>query len=205
VSLSLASGFVINAVDLEDPRWKQRIAALFTVLRGAGLSTSDVLDERTKSDVLNLGYPLARLTELDFGVPVEIAEREVRRVVPGAVSAGDHHDIGLRHAWFQRARLVWTNAPSGKLKRVELSTAPNFAFDFQREDVARCVHPLLGKPRVTIQNHLANEHTYEYEANPKRSPQLRARAGDFTILPPTGAKDAAEGVKRLLAVLASCG
>jgi hypothetical protein len=204
MGISLGAGFVVRVTDFADPRWKQRMSALFSVLKGAGLGTADALDERTKRDVLNLGHPLGRLGEVDLGVPVESAEREVHRVIPGAVTRAEDHDVGVAHAWFQSAELSWVNAPRGKFARLTLTFAPGFDLKAQHDDLERCVKPLLGKPRVTVRNHLANEFTLRFAGNPKRSPEVGVDAKYVTIEPPRGAKDPAASVKPLIETLASC-
>jgi hypothetical protein len=204
VGISLGAGCVIHVTDFADPRWKQRMSALFTVLKGAGLGTADVLDERTKRDALNLGHPLGRLSEVDLGVPVESAEREVRRVIPGAVTRGEDHDVGVAHAWFRTAELAWVNAPRGKFARLTLTFAPGFDLKAQHDDLERCLKPLLGKPRVTVKNHLANEFTLSFAANLKRNPEVGVDAKYVTIEPPRGAKDPSASLKPLIDALASC-
>ncbi len=201
--LSISSGVYASANGFEDGRWKERVKALFTVLKGAALGTSDVLDERTKRDVLNLGYPLARLTEIDFELPVESAEREMHRVFPGAVSAAERHDVGLGHPWIDNAMVLWQNSARGKFDRVNLYFAPTFDFKAQREDVARCLTPVLGAPRVNETNHLAGEVTLTFSGGPD-DPRVHVSHQVVLVHPaPNGSVKAS--VSKVLTALAACG
>jgi hypothetical protein len=202
VALSVSSGFYINAHRFDEPHWKTRLNALFTVLKGAGLGTSDVIDEKTKRDVLNLDYPLARLAEVDFDLPVENAERELHRVIPGAVSAGERHDVGLGHPWFVSSMLFWENQPRGRFLRVYLAHARSFDFKAQREDLQRCVKPALGEPKVDVTNHLAGEVSLSYRGGPKDA-QVHVTSQNVIINAAEG--NVRESVRKVLLALATCG
>lgn len=199
---SISSSFSIGAHEFDDPRWKSRVDALFTVLKGAGLGTSDKLDEKSKRDVLNIGYPLARLGEIDFDLPVESAEREMHRVFPGAASANERHDVGIGHPWLDSAMVLWTNAANGKFDRINFYFTPTFDFKAQREDVARCFTPALGAPKVSETNHLAGEATLSFGGGPNAP---RVYISNQAILMNPAANRVKASMKELLAMLAACG
>lgn len=200
---SIGSGVQASVHVFEDPRWKQQMAAMFVVLKGAALGTSDVLDERTKRDILNLDYPLARVADVDTGATVDGAEREVRRVFPGAVSAAEVHRVGLGHAWLDSAVLVWNNEPRGKFDRVNLYFSPEFDFKAEREDVERCLTPDLGAPRVIVANHLAGDVTLTFDSKPK---QVYAHVSHqlIQLRPDADSEEARRAFKKALVTLSSC-
>jgi hypothetical protein len=203
VNLSIGSNVYVGAHGQEDPRWKARMVAMFTLLKGAALGTSDVLDERTKRDVLNIGYPLGRLADVDIAVAVDGAEREVHRVIPGAVSQAERHDVGLGHPWLETAMLVWENAERGKFSRVNLYFTPSFDFKAQREDVVRCLKPLLGEPRVNTTDHLAGQVTLTFHSNQKL-PYCHV-TNQVVMLHPSKEPDSKATFKKALETLAACG
>jgi hypothetical protein len=204
VGFSIGSNVSIVANGFDDPRWKGRLSALFTVLKGAGLGTSDALDERTKRDVLNLGYPLARLAEVDFDVPLEAAEREVHRVIPGAVSAGERHDVGLGHPWFGNAMILWENEARGKFAQINVSYASTFDFKAQREELEHCLKLAFGTPKVRTSNHLAGEVTLTFDSDPKL-PWVYVSNQSVMIRSARQQTDGKAGARKALKVLAGCG
>jgi hypothetical protein len=201
-TLEIGNSVYANVRVGEDPRWKARMVALFTVLKGAALGTNDLLDERTKRDVLNLDYPITRIGEIDIDVTVDGAEREVRRVTPGATSQAARHEVGIGHPWVATTTLYWQNVERGKFDRLYLFFAPEFAFKAQREEVQRCLTPLLGAPEVHTTDHLAGQVALGYESNPK----LPAVFVNDTamMITPTKRPDAKASLKRVLDTVAAC-
>jgi hypothetical protein len=206
VNLALGSSLYINAHVLDDPAWKARLAALWTVVKGTALGTEDTLDERTRRDVLNMDYPLTRLAEIGFEVDVDGAAREVARVLPGAVSEGEVHRIGIGHPWIESARLSWENQPGGRWTGTQLDYAAEFDFKAQREDLDRCLAPGFGEPTRTVGDHLAGDVTLDYPARGE-IPRIHVTRGLILIFTPRdgGAPPSAEGFARVIEALDRCG
>jgi DNA-directed RNA polymerase subunit RPC12/RpoP len=205
VSFSLSSTLHIGGQP-KVPGWKEGFAAMWTVMKGAALGTSDKLDDRARRDLLNLSYPLSTLTAIGFDVEVDGAERELHRVAPGADSKGDNHQLGIDHPWFETAWLRWENKPGGKWTGVTLYFPKELDFKAQSEPIIACLRPVLGEPKKLVDDHLAGTFSLQYPARGGR-PWVHIGGQSMSIYPhhTFGEPATAAGLHGLIAALAGCG
>lgn len=164
VFFSISGDVTIFAGQLDSPGWKERLGLMWSVMKHAAFGTDDRIDDRARRDLLNLGYPLTVLLEIDFDTIVDDAEREVHRVAPGAESEGERHTIGLDHPWFESAWLKWNNAPGGKWTSITMYFPKELDFKAEHEAMAACISPLLGEPKRIVQDHLAGTFWLQFRA-----------------------------------------
>jgi hypothetical protein len=195
----------INAHEYE-PGWKDKLGALWTVMKYAALGGQETLTEKTKRDVLNLGYPLERLGSVRIDVTVDGARTEVKRVIPGAHSKSEVHRVGIGHPWVARADLRWKNEAGGKLNSVNLFYPPEVDLKAQREDIELCLTPLLGAPKVTGTDHLAGKVTLRFEGK-GGVPSIMVTGQYFGIQMQSwdAAPATQAGFAKLLETLSACG
>jgi DNA-directed RNA polymerase subunit RPC12/RpoP len=162
-SLHISAAFVQAAVKHEDPRWRARFEAVWTLVKGAALGRGDRIDDHARRDLLNLGYALPELAGIDLEAVVDDAGREVQRIAAGAEDHGDRHEIGLAHPWFEGASLRWQNKPGGKLTSMLLHAVEDVDLTSHADALAACLRPVIGEPRRQVTDHLARKFTLRFE------------------------------------------
>jgi len=194
----------VHAHTFDDPRWKERFAALWTVLKGAALGTQDRLDDASKRNILNIDNPLMRINDIRFDIDVDGAEREVKRVIPGAVSRKEHHSVGLNHPWFESAGLSWENAEGGRWSGVNLSYPKEFDFKAQRSELERCLEPVMGEPKVHVRDHMAGDVYLTYD--PKKGLPYLTVTDQMLMMSLRDQRDPTtrRGLHRLVKALSKC-
>lgn len=206
VYFTVKSDVVIFASPREAPVWKQRLELMWSVMKHAALGTDDRIDDRARRDLLNLGYPLSVLLDIDHGTIVDDAERAVLRVAPGADSEGERHTIGLDHPWFERVMLRWENAPGGTWGSIVLYYPRELDFMTVYEPLAACIRPLLGEPKRIVQDHLKGTFWLQFRAR-GGVPWVDLMPSTVLIYPHYSFGDpaTAEGLQALIRALAACG
>ncbi|MDX2088320.1 MAG: hypothetical protein SFX73_10745 [Kofleriaceae bacterium] len=205
VSLVVSSIVAVDARPSDDPAWQEQLSAMWVVLRASAFATSEVLDERTRRDVLNLSYPLGVLAELAPEVNVDDAKREVHRVAPGADSAGPRHTIGVEHPWFETVTLGWENQPRGAWTQAILYFAKEVDFAAQHPQLVACLAPVLGEPKRLVSDHLAGTFTLQFPAHGGR-PWVDVGAHGLQFYPHYRFGDPVtnDGIHALVSALAAC-
>ena len=206
VNLSInETSIQINAYR-QGPGWKERLQVLWGVMKYAALDVGGPLAQKTKRDVLNLGYPLEQLKGISIDVLVDSSGSEVKRVIPGVVSKGERHQVGLGHPWMERADLFWKNERGGKLGRINLFYPKTFDLKERRQEVERCLAPLFGSPKVTETDHLAGLVTLRFKGK-QGVPSLAAYGQNFMVdmQPWDAPKVTQKGFEKLIETLAACG
>jgi DNA-directed RNA polymerase subunit RPC12/RpoP len=190
----------------EDPQWQARMEALWTVVKGAALGTSDRIDDRARRDLFNIGYTLADLKKIDLEAVVDDAGREVRRIAVAAEDRGDRHVIGLDHPWLETAWLRWENKPGGRLVSVVFYIAKEVDLTSQVDVLGACLQPLLGEPKRQVTDHLAGKFTLSWEARDGH-PSIHASdtSLSFGIQLWRGGRATTAGIHAVLEALATCG
>ena len=208
-SFNLSSSLSVGApspLSKEDPHWKERLAAMWTVTKYAALGTTDRIDDRVRRDVLNIGYSLSDLTQIGFDVIVDDAAREVKRVMPGAEPLGEQHEVGLDHPWFETARVRWLNEAGGKLWGVVLYYPVDLDFKTLVDPITACLVPVLGEPKKYINDHVTGRFTLQYAAR-NGLPSVDVTEQTLHVYVRSGFGDAvtADGYHSVIATLAACG
>lgn len=208
-SFNLSSSLSVGApspLSKEDPHWRERLAAMWTVTKYAALGTAERIDDRVRRDVLNIGYSLSDLTLIGFDTIVGDAAREVQRVMPGAEPNGETHEIGLEHPWFETARVRWLNEAGGKLWGVILHYPVDLAFKTLVDPITACLTPVLGEPTKHINDHVTGRSTLRYAAR-GGLPSVDVTEQTLHVYVRSGFGEAvtAAGYHSVITTLAACG
>lgn len=165
ISSSFSSSTLhINATQLDDPRWKQRLHALWTVALHAAFEVPLTGDAARRHELLDLGYPLSTLTRIPFDLDVTKAEAEVHRLAPNAITDGARHRLSIDHPLFENATLSWANQPGGRWTSAVLYFPVELALQATLDRVATCLAPVVGEPKKLVSDHLAGTYRLQYAA-----------------------------------------
>jgi hypothetical protein len=196
---------MIGVHNPDDPRWRERLAALWRVAKGAALGTTDAIDVASRRDLFNLDYPLGVIAEIGFDTIVDDAATEVHRVAPGAESDGKDHTIGIEHPWIERAWLTWENKPGGKWYSATLYFPAELDFKTQHAPIEQCLTAQLGAPEKLVQDHLAGTFSLQYRAKGGK-PWVDVGSQTLSMYPhyTFGDPATAAGLRALITAIAAC-
>ncbi len=140
------------------------MTVLWSVLLHAAFETPITLDERTRRDVLDLGYPLATIAKIEFDSDVTEAEEAVHAVAPNAKSDGASHRLMIAHPFFESAQLSWENTEAGQWRSVSLHFPVEISLPQIADSLMACLQPVVGDATKNISDHLAGTFTLQYKA-----------------------------------------
>jgi len=149
------------------PNWQRKMAVLWQVARALVLQEPIEIDAVTRRDVLGTGYPLRMLGQVNPAIDVDQSQAHVTGLFPGVSrrteASGLSYVLPLDHPWFKEAELLWKNEKGGKLVNVRLDPPP-FATHFANQtEIRDCLARRFGAARDAEINHLANEHSYQFQ------------------------------------------
>lgn len=205
-NLSLSDTAISISVHKYEEGWKERVQALWIVLKHAAFNASETLPTAKLRDVLNTGYPLERLTKVPIDVDIDGSQAALKRVIPGVTGKGAKYRVGVGHPWIEYADLNWKNEAKGKLSGVNLFYPPSFSLKAQREEVEGCLTPLLGKPKESVSDHAKGIFTLHFKGK-DGMPSVLAHYQYFGLyMQPWDAPAVTRaGYEKLIRKLASCG
>jgi len=192
--------------DGERTDWQGRGQALWTLMRNVGLGAQLAVDP--KAAQLLTGYALSEVaSRIDANVPVDEAEARVTAALPGSV-ASQGTDLKLLvyvdHPWFGSLSLHWDNAKNGRLRTLQLWKPAQRDDLADRDAIAACLEPVLGKAKVTITDHLKQERLYQWNLQTHYTDGGNITANNVWLRLPPDATAAAR-FKAILNALNGCG
>lgn len=192
--------------DGERTDWQGRGQVLWTLMRNVGLGAPLTVDP--KAAQLLTGYALGEVaSRIDANVLVDQAEARVTAALPGSV-ASQGIDLKLvvflDHPWFGSLSLHWENERNGRLRTLQLWNPAHRDNLADREAIAACLEPVLGKAKVTITDHLKQERLYQWNLQTHYTDGGNITANNVWLRLPPDATAAAR-FKAILNALSGCG
>jgi len=186
--------------------WQARGQALWTLMRNVGLGAQLPLDAKA-AQVLT-GYALSEVaSRIDTNVRVDKAEAHVTTQLPGSVARQGTDlelTVYLDHPWFGSLSLHWENEKNGRLRTLQLWNPAHRNDLADRDAIAACLEPALGKAKVTITDHLEQERLYQWNLQTHYTDGGNITSNNVWLkLPPDAA--AAPRFKAILTTLNGCG
>lgn len=206
VSCSVSSGVSLGVHERDDPRWKARLAAVWTAVKHAAFGAPTALDPATRRDALNLGYDIAQIPKIDPKTSVDDSEQAARRVFPGSVTRGAAQIVGVDHPWFASATLTWQNQRGGTLEYVNLYYSPELAGKPPAAALRRCLEPIVGTPTERVEDHVAKRVALDWTAR-RGFPRIYAAQQLVMVFHEASGKARTGSAewRRVLVRLAECG
>jgi len=192
--------------DGERTDWQARGQALWTLMRNAGLGTQLPFDP--KATQLLKGYSLSEVaSRIDTNTLVDQAEAHVMAQLPGSAARQGvdlELTVYLDHPWFGSLSLHWENEKNGRLHSLQLWKPAHRDDLADRDAIAACLEPAIGKAKVTITDHLKQERLYQWNLETHYRDGGNITSNNVWLkLPPDGA--AAPRFKAVLTALHGCG
>jgi len=147
--------------------WKEKVDALWDVLRSGVLGQSVTISDTESRDWLQRGYTLTALGAIDPGIDVDHAAAAMLAAFPAVateVSGGLRNKLAVDSPWFGDAEVNWEDAKGATMGEVYLYPPPQAAQKFPNQaDIETCVQAAVGgKPRIYEGDHLKGDHSTDW-------------------------------------------
>lgn len=149
--------------DRENPRWKDKFAAVWKVALEAAFAIPASLSPQDRSELLGAGHPFGKLASIEASTTVEAAPDTMKRLFPGSnVSTfiGLDVNVAIEHPLFKQADMSWKNEKGGTLQSVHFR--PNSLWPGRRDAFVECVGGKLGKPEVRETDYVNKKKDYDF-------------------------------------------
>lgn len=198
--------FQSEPADGQRTDWQARGQALWTLMRNVALGAQLPLDASAAR--LLTGHTLGEVaSRIDTNVVVDSAEKHVAAALPGSVARqGTDLELSvyLDHPWFGSLSLRWDNEKHGRLRTLQLWKPARRDDLVDRDAIAACLEPVLGKAKVTVTDHLKQERLFQWNLQTHYTDGGNITSNNVWLrLPPDAT--AAPRFKAILTTLDGCG
>ncbi|MEM7159874.1 MAG: hypothetical protein AAF799_43945 [Myxococcota bacterium] len=147
----------------DDPEWAERTDLMWSLFLSATAGRDLDVPAEKVARFTGAGVSLARLAQLDVGVEVDQATKEVRTRFPVATVDQGHDlefELPVAHPWFGHIELEWRNAANGKMDGARLWPPLGKQEFADQAAMKTCLEREFGTPETIVNDHLKQEHTY---------------------------------------------